>query len=32
MEKMRIAILSKSFAEFELEFYKNLGLGDLEPI
>ena len=32
MEKMRIAILSKSFAEFELEFYKNLSLGDLEPI
>jgi len=32
MERMRTAILSKSFAEFELEFYTNLGLGDLEPI
>tara|TARA_Y100000385_G_scaffold59802_1_gene57956 strand:- start:1155 stop:2285 length:1131 start_codon:yes stop_codon:yes gene_type:complete len=32
MERMRTAILSKSFAEFEFEFYTNLGLGDLEPI
>jgi queuine tRNA-ribosyltransferase len=32
MERMRTAILTKSFAEFELEFYTNLGLGDLEPI
>ena len=28
----RKAILKKSFAEFELEFHKNLSLGDLEPI
>jgi len=32
MESMRKAILNKSFAEFELEFHKNLSLGDLEPI
>ena len=32
MEKMRTAIFNKSFAEFELEFHKNLSLGDLEPI
>ena len=32
MGKMRKAILTDNFAEFELEFYKNLGLGDLEPI
>ena len=32
MEKIRRAILNQSFAEFELEFHKNLGLGDLEPI
>ena len=32
MERMRNAILNNSFAEFELEFHKNLGLGDLEPI
>ena len=32
MGKMRKAILTDKFAEFELEFYKNLGLGDLEPI
>ena len=31
MERMRNAILNNSFAEFELEFHKNLGLGDLEP-
>jgi queuine tRNA-ribosyltransferase len=31
MERMRSAILNNSFAEFELEFHKNLGLGDLEP-
>ena len=31
MERMRIAILSNGFVEFELEFHKNLGLGDLEP-
>ena len=32
MENMRKAILNQSFAEFELEFNKNLGLGDLEAI
>ena len=32
MEKIRRAILNQSFAEFELEFHKNLSLGDLEPI
>ena len=32
MGKMRKAILTDNFAEFELEFYKNLNLGDLEPI
>ena len=32
MGKIRQAILNKSFAEFELEFHKNLSLGDLEPI
>ena len=32
MEKIRKAILNQSFAEFELEFHKNLNLGDLEPI
>ena len=32
MEKIRKAILNQSFAEFELEFRKNLSLGDLEPI
>ena len=32
MEKIRKAILNQSFAEFELEFHKNLCLGDLEPI
>ena len=32
MEGMRKAILSKNFEEFELEFYNNLDLGDLEPI
>ena len=31
MERMRNAILNNSFGEFELEFNKNLGLGDLEP-
>ena len=31
MERMRSAILNNSFSEFELEFHKNLGLGDLEP-
>ena len=31
MERMRNAILNNSFGEFELEFQKNLGLGDLEP-
>jgi len=31
MERMRNAILNNSFAEFELEFHKTLGLGDLEP-
>ena len=31
MERMRNAILNNSFAEFELEFHKNLSLGDLEP-
>ena len=32
MEKIRKAILNQSFAEFELEFHKNLSLGDLELI
>ena len=32
MENMRKAILNQSFAEFELDFNKNLGLGDLEAI
>ena len=32
MEKIRKSILNQSFAEFELEFHKNLSLGDLEPI
>ena len=32
MGKMRKAILADNFAEFESEFYKNLSLGDLEPI
>ena len=32
MAKIRKAILNQSFAEFELEFHKNLSLGDLEPI
>ena len=32
MGRIRKAILKKSFAEFELEFHKNLSLGDLEPI
>jgi len=32
MEKIRKAILNQSFAEFELQFHKNLDLGDLEPI
>ena len=32
MEEMRKAILNKNFEEFELEFYNNLDLGDLEPI
>ena len=32
MGKMRKAILTDNFAEFELKFYKNLSLGDLEPI
>jgi queuine tRNA-ribosyltransferase len=32
MGKMRKAIQTDNFAEFELEFYKNLSLGDLEPI
>ena len=32
MEKIRKAILNQSFAEFELEFHKNLSLGDLDPI
>ena len=32
MQKMRKAILTENFAEFELEFHKNLSLGDLEPI
>jgi queuine tRNA-ribosyltransferase len=32
MQKMRKAILTENFAEFELEFHKNLNLGDLEPI
>ena len=32
MEKIRKAILNQSFADFELEFHKNLSLGDLEPI
>ncbi|MDA7593173.1 tRNA guanosine(34) transglycosylase Tgt [Rhodobacteraceae bacterium] len=32
MGKIREAILDQNFAEFELEFHKNLSLGDLEPI
>ena len=32
MERMRKAISNKSFPEFELDFHKNLSLGDLEPI
>jgi len=32
MQKMRKAILTENFAEFELEFHKNLSFGDLEPI
>ena len=32
MGKMRKAILTDNFAEFELEFHKNLSLGDLEQI
>ena len=32
MEKIREAILDQNFAEFELEFHKNLSLGDLEQI
>ena len=32
MGRIRQAILNRSFAEFELEFHKNLSLGDLEPI
>ena len=32
MEKIRKAILNQSFADFELEFHKNLSLGDLKPI
>ena len=32
MEKIRKSVLSQSFAEFELEFYENLSLGDLEPV
>ena len=32
MQKMRKAILTENFAEFELEFHKNLNLEDLEPI
>ena len=32
MEKIRKAILNQSFSDFELEFHKNLSLGDLEPI
>ena len=32
MKKMRKAILNQSFAKFELDFYENLRLGDLEPI
>ena len=32
MEKIRKAILNQTFTEFELEFHKNLSLGDLEPI
>ena len=32
MAKIREAILDQNFAEFELEFHKNLSLGDLEPI
>ena len=31
MERMRNAILNNSFAEFELEFYETLSIGDLEP-
>ena len=32
MEKIRQAIESQRFEDFEAEFYKNLSLGDLEPI
>jgi queuine tRNA-ribosyltransferase len=32
MEKIRKSVLNQSFAEFELEFYDNLSLGDLEPV
>lgn len=32
MEKIRKSVLNQSFAEFELEFYENLSLGDLEPV
>ena len=32
MGKIREAILDQNFAEFELEFHKNLSIGDLEPI
>ena len=32
MEKIRKAILNQSFSDFELEFHKNLSLGDLKPI
>lgn len=32
MEKIRKSVLNQSFAEFELEFYNNLSLGDLEPV
>ncbi len=31
MQRMRNAILNNSFAEFELEFYETLSIGDLEP-
>ena len=32
MAKIRQAIENQRFEEFEAEFYKNLSLGDLEPI
>jgi hypothetical protein len=32
MEKIRKSVLNQSFVEFELEFYENLSLGDLEPV